>query len=86
MGNINLQGDDTVTNASDESSVLLESSISELSLKESPEPRDTTKADKANVLESSINALGLALGGPVPEHVDIDWNFPFHFDANENAE
>lgn len=31
-----------------------------------------------NVLSlTDINVIGLALGGPVPEHVTIDWNFPF---------
>lgn len=30
---------------------------------------------------TKINPSGLTLGGPIPEHAEIDWNFPFHSDS-----
>lgn len=27
---------------------------------------------------NGINVNGLALGGPIPSHVDLDWHYPFH--------
>ena len=32
--------------------------------------------NESEPLERSIAVLGLALGGPVPGHTDIVWNFP----------
>ncbi len=29
-------------------------------------------------LVSDINVNGLALGGPIPSHVDLDWDYPFY--------
>lgn len=29
-------------------------------------------------LVNEINVNGLALGGPIPSHVDLDWDYPFH--------
>ncbi len=29
-------------------------------------------------LANDINVNGLALGGPIPSHVDLDWDYPFH--------
>ena len=33
-----------------------------------------------SAIGSSIHILGLALGGPTPRHVDMDWNIPIHQD------
>ena len=56
-------------------------------------PLSVTSAKPENEsqpLETSIAVLGLALGGPVPGHTDIVWNFPvgdavFNTDTNDNA-
>eukprot|EP00571_Detonula_confervacea_P007837 CAMPEP_0172329420 /NCGR_PEP_ID=MMETSP1058-20130122/60872_1 /TAXON_ID=83371 /ORGANISM="Detonula confervacea, Strain CCMP 353" /LENGTH=222 /DNA_ID=CAMNT_0013046591 /DNA_START=557 /DNA_END=1222 /DNA_ORIENTATION=- len=76
LGNRYDQGDDTIMSNTDENGVLLESSTLEVKPGASSEPNNDvplTIKEKRNVLESSIGALGLALGGPVPGHVDIDW-------------
>mmetsp|Transcript_30584 Transcript_30584/g.52349 ORF Transcript_30584/g.52349 Transcript_30584/m.52349 type:complete len:81 (+) Transcript_30584:193-435(+) len=32
-------------------------------------------------LSNDIKVNGLALGGPVPSHVDVDWEYSFHLAA-----
>ena len=56
-------------------------------------PSSVTSAKPENEsepLQTSIAVLGLALGGPVPGHTDIVWNFPigdavFNTNTNDNA-
>lgn len=46
---------------------------------ENPQPLSITsvKPNWAETFEKNIAVLGLELGGPVPGHADIVWDFPF---------
>lgn len=77
-------GDDTVSDNSGDEEHFLSSTVEEVNDHASTESNDVllTKMEQTSrLLGSKVDALGLALGGPVPEHVDIDWDFPFYNDV-----
>ena len=41
--------------------------------------KDLSDQEEATIIcESSLTASGIAMGGPTPEQVALDWNFRFH--------
>mmetsp|Transcript_24 Transcript_24/g.63 ORF Transcript_24/g.63 Transcript_24/m.63 type:complete len:462 (+) Transcript_24:208-1593(+) len=77
LGNRNY-ADDIAVDATDDTAAFTSPPL-EVTSKTSSESKNAplTKTEKTScLLESNIGVLGLALGGPVPGHVDIDWDFP----------
>eukprot|EP00578_Thalassiosira_sp_NH16_P032801 CAMPEP_0181082406 /NCGR_PEP_ID=MMETSP1071-20121207/3604_1 /TAXON_ID=35127 /ORGANISM="Thalassiosira sp., Strain NH16" /LENGTH=369 /DNA_ID=CAMNT_0023163989 /DNA_START=425 /DNA_END=1534 /DNA_ORIENTATION=+ len=80
LGDVHHEGVANTKKTSDKTSMFVESSKSEGLTPNTPPVKNTAISEigEASIFETRINALGLTMGGPVPGHVNIDWNFPFN--------